>query len=41
MNEERCVRCDSCGCAFEPKAMTERVGDIEYTFFRGKPTWSL
>ena len=34
MNEERCVRCDSCGCAFEPKALTERDGDIEYTFFR-------
>lgn len=31
---ERDVKCDACGCAFEPKALTERDGDIDYTFFR-------
>ena len=34
MDENKVVRCDACGCAFEPKAMMERDGDIEYTFFR-------
>jgi uncharacterized Zn finger protein len=28
------VRCEKCGCAFEPEVLTERDGDIEYTFFR-------
>ena len=34
MDENKAVRCDACGCAFEPKTLTERDGDIEYTFFR-------
>lgn len=34
MDEDKAVRCDACGCAFEPKALTEKDGDIEYTFFR-------
>lgn len=34
MDENKAVRCDACGCAFEPKALTEKDGDIEYTFFR-------
>ena len=33
-NTDRNVRCDACGCAFAPKALSERDGDIEYTFFR-------
>ncbi len=33
-NKERIIRCDACGCGFEPEALTERDGDIEYTFFR-------
>ena len=33
-NEERNIRCDACGCAFEPEALTEQDGDIEFTFFR-------
>ena len=28
------IRCIYCGCAFEPQALTEMDGDIEYTFFR-------
>lgn len=27
-------RCDDCGCAFVPKALTQREGEIEYSFFR-------
>ena len=34
MDENKTVRCNACGCAFEPKALTEKDGDIEYTFFR-------
>ena len=32
--EARKVRCDACGCAFEPVPMAQRDGDIEYTFIR-------
>ena len=28
------VRCDACGCAFTPEILTQREGEIEYTFFR-------
>ena len=28
------IRCVHCGCAFEPKPLTEADGEIEYTFFR-------
>lgn len=28
------VRCDACGCAFTPEFITQRDGDIDYTFFR-------
>ena len=28
------VRCNACGCAFIPEFLTQRDGDIEYTFFR-------
>lgn len=28
------VRCDYCGCAFVPECLSERDGEIEYTFFR-------
>ena len=28
------VRCDSCSCAFVPKRLLEREGEIEYTYFR-------
>ena len=34
MDGNKSARCDACGCAFEPKALTEKDGDIEYTFFR-------
>jgi len=34
MDENKAVHCDACGCAFEPKALTEKDGDVEYTFFR-------
>ena len=34
MDENKTVRCDACGCAFEPKALTEKDSDIEFTFFR-------
>ena len=30
----RAVQCDRCGCAFVPKRLSEREGEIEYTFFR-------
>ena len=30
----RKVRCDACGCAFEPKAQSQMEDGIEYTFFR-------
>lgn len=28
------VRCDKCGCAFVPETLTQREGEIEYSFFR-------
>ena len=28
------VKCDACGCAFVPELLTQREGEIEYTFFR-------
>ena len=28
------IRCDACGCAFEPEILTRRDGEFEYTFFR-------
>lgn len=28
------VRCDACGCAFIPEMLTQREGEIEFTFFR-------
>ena len=28
------VRCNHCGCAFLPHLLTEKDGDIEFTFFR-------
>ena len=28
------VRCNYCGCAFSPEVLTEKDGDIEFTFFR-------
>ena len=38
MDEEkkvgREVKCGYCGCAFIPEPLTERDGEIEYTFFR-------
>lgn len=36
MNEElkAGVRCDACGCAFVPELLSQREGEIEYTFFR-------
>ena len=34
MDGTNTARCDACGCAFEPRALTEKDGDIEYTFFR-------
>ena len=33
-NEKRQVRCDACGCAFVPELLSQREGEIEYTFFR-------
>ena len=34
MGNEKEIRCEACGCAFVPEVLTERDGDIEYTFFR-------
>ena len=31
---ERVIRCDECGCAFEPEMLMEKDGDIEVSFFR-------
>ena len=28
------VRFDKCGCAFVPETLTQREGEIEYSFFR-------
>lgn len=28
------VKCGTCGCAFVPELLTQREGEIEYTFFR-------
>ena len=27
------VRCDKCGCAFVPETLTQREGEIEYSYF--------
>ena len=31
---DKCVRCDACGCAFTPEFLMQRENEIEYTFFR-------
>ena len=33
-SSSKCVKCDYCGCAFEPEILTQRDEDIDYTFFR-------
>ena len=30
---DKCVRCDACGCAFTPEFLMQRENEIEYTFF--------
>ena len=34
MTEETGVRCDDCGCAFDPQTETQSRDEIEWTFFR-------